>query len=112
MPSSSIISSDAAATGFDMEAMRKMVSVFMGLVFSASMKPWALRCTILPLMATSVTPPVISPAVIVRSMNWSMRVARSAESDAAVATSGTTNAASAASAKTVDLTRRELEVFM
>ena len=79
LPSSTSIKIATAATGFDIDAIRKIVSVCIGFFEAMSMTPCAARCAIWPLRATSVTAPAISPASIERCTSSSMRCKRSLE---------------------------------
>ena len=69
----------APVMGFDIEKMRKMESFAIALFDSRSMAPWASRCAIRPLRATSVTAPEIWCASMWRWMVSWMRVRRSLE---------------------------------
>ncbi|MEJ0039326.1 MAG: hypothetical protein WDO68_25270 [Gammaproteobacteria bacterium] len=64
LPSSTSIRIAVPATGFDIEATRKIVSFCIGFFEAASITPCACRCTMRPLRATSVTAPVMSPAAM------------------------------------------------
>ena len=61
-PSSNSINAAAEVIGFDIEAMRKMVSRSMGRAASISRQPTQALCTTLPPRQTSVTAPANSPA--------------------------------------------------
>ncbi len=63
LPSSTIIITATAVTGFDIEASRKMPSFGMGRLVSMSMRPCASWCAMRPLRTTIVTAPAMDLGV-------------------------------------------------
>ena len=64
LPSSIIIMIATPVTGLVIDAMRNTASFVIGFLDSMSVTPAASRCAIRPWRATSVTPPLISPAAM------------------------------------------------
>ena len=60
-PSSISIMIATPVTGFDIDAMRKMASLRIGVFESRSMTPCASKCAVRPRRATSVTAPASCP---------------------------------------------------
>ncbi len=78
-PSSIIIMIATPVTGFVIDAMRNTASFVIGFFDSMSVTPVASKCAIFPCRATSVTPPLISPAAMWRFIISVMRPSRSLE---------------------------------
>src|SRR5438132_9720275 len=76
---------DVPTTGLVIDAMRNMVEVDIRYFDCRSMTPCADRWTILPLRATTVTAPAMSPAAILR---WIICVIRCSRSDERPTSSG------------------------
>ena len=63
-PSSISIRIATPVTGFDIDAMRKIASLRIGVFASTSIRPCASKCAMRPLRDTIVTAPVICPASV------------------------------------------------
>ena len=79
LPSSIIIMIATPVTGFVIDAMRNTESFVIGFFESMSVTPVASKCAMRPWRATSVTPPLISPAAMWRFIISVMRPSRSLE---------------------------------